>query len=162
MTSFNPDDLYRTLNAWLNSRYLRTISAVEGGWEYWIQIDYMSWLNLHNTYDVRREVPIGGARADLFLNFGAGIGVPPPQPFPPCWIEIKAQGAKYLNEAFKKAVQADIDKMAALGAGCWQYMLVALSDAGLITDPMFSEANGYIPVWQDNDTGVRVLLKRTA
>jgi|GEM_PF-5390651 len=164
MNSYNPAHLPNDLNVWLQSRYMSTISAVEGGWEYWMQIDFMAWLNTRqkDPYDVRREVPMGPYRADLFLNRGPDGEEPALRVFPPCWVEIKAQGAKYLNEKFKVDVQADIDKMAGAGVPCEQYMLVALSDGNLTRDPMFARGSGYGFVWQDAYTGVVVLLKRTA
>lgn len=162
MSSYNPERLIFDLASWLPIRYQSSTSAVEGGWEYWIQIDFMSWLNLRGLFDVRREVTLNGSRADLFLNLGAGIGVPPLPRFPPAWVEIKAQGAKYLNDRFKLDVQADIAKMAGAGVPCEQYMLVALSDGDLIADPMFAPGSGYHRVWRDAETDVVVLLRRTA
>lgn len=161
MNSYNPAHLATDLATWMKARFQPATSAVEGGWEYWIQIDFMSWLNTQAVLDVRREVQIGASRADLFLNYGTGIGVAPLPAFPQCWVEIKAQGAKYPNDTFVADVQADIDKMAAGGAGCKQYMLVALSDATLIKSATFNRASGYSLVYEDPSTGVTVLLKQT-
>ena len=56
----------------MDQRFLEPIADIEGGWEYWIQIDFPAWLDAYyvKQYDFRREV--GGimpkARIDWVLN----------------------------------------------------------------------------------------------
>lgn len=108
MTPYDPNRLGTDIPMWMHNRFLQPILSIEGGWEYWLQIDFPAWLD--NTYgvqyDFRREVvmrnPLG--RIDWLINAtlpgGHSEGV-----------QLKAQTHKYLSNAFVTDVLEDYRKV---------------------------------------------------
>ncbi|WP_435103597.1 hypothetical protein [Arhodomonas sp. AD133] len=108
------------LPAWLSDRLLEPILYVEGGWEYWLQIDFPSWLDVKSgmQYDFRREVTVGSVRLDWLINdnsFNAEHWA----------VELKAQTHKYPMDRFVRAVKADLDKLSRLDRGAFEPLMVA-------------------------------------
>jgi hypothetical protein len=70
MQAYNLDQLPINLNGWMNSRFLKPILNIEGGWEYWMQIDFLAWLDTSTglQWDFRREVIENNVRLDWAVN----------------------------------------------------------------------------------------------
>lgn len=126
LTIYNFDSLMNDLGTWLDERLLEPILNIEGGWEYWIQIDFPAWLDTHyqTQYDFRREVTgiLQNGRIDWLVNSQQD------PPHPPTAVEIKAQTHKYLQNTFVTDVATDVNKLATLGANYNKVMLVATID----------------------------------
>lgn len=122
-TSFKTD-----LDQWMKARFLEPILSIEGGWEYWLQIDFPAWLDVtkQNQYDFRREVSgvVEGSRLDWLLNSQVTGSTPTA-------VEIKAQTHKYLNTTFISNVKTDVDKLSTLGDKYNKLMLAAVIDQKL-------------------------------
>ncbi|HEX2207616.1 MAG TPA: hypothetical protein VHG93_08020 [Longimicrobium sp.] len=123
MEPYDLDLLRHDLAAWMEARFLEPIAYVEGGWEYWIQIDFVAWLDneKHTVYDFRREIPAQGGRLDWVINSG--------YPESLTAIEIKAQTPKYKTDAFVADVWADVVWLAGLDGFAHRGMLAAAVDA---------------------------------
>ncbi len=118
------------------------ILNLEGGWEYWVQIDFPPWLDItYNVqFDYRREVTgvlPGGGRLDWLINSQGVGGVLTA-------IEIKAQTHRYLTAAFVADVRADVAKLQTLGAGYNRIMLAAVCDANAAT--ILTQQDGFAPL----------------
>ncbi|OON67518.1 hypothetical protein B0919_16945 [Hymenobacter sp. CRA2] len=77
MQQYHVDALATDIEKRMKTRFLSPILDIEGGWEYWIQIDFPVYLDVfHSTqYDFRREVAhmFGyGGRLDWVLNSQLG------------------------------------------------------------------------------------------
>lgn len=115
----------KNLKDWINNRFFEQIPFVEGGWEYWIQIDFVAWIDKKSgqQFDFRREVMLPGIRVDWFVNSNSkDIEINPTA------IEIKAQTPKYLKDRFIADVQKDIEKLKMLPDKYSKIMLAAVID----------------------------------
>lgn len=123
MSPYNIDDLPKNLTAWLYARLLQPILSIEGGWEYWFQIDFPAWMDTQykTQYDFRREVTLPGVRLDWLINSNSMGQVP-------VAVEIKAQTHKYKNDVFEKDVLDDIEKLKGLKGNYIKLMLAAVID----------------------------------
>ncbi|HMS98175.1 MAG TPA: hypothetical protein PKA12_05490 [Saprospiraceae bacterium] len=123
MNPYNIDDLPKNLTAWLYARLLQPILYIEGGWEYWFQIDFPAWMDVvdKTQYDFRREVILPGVRLDWLINSNS-IGQIPVA------VEIKAQTHKYKNDVFEKDVMEDIEKLKGLKGKYEKMMIAAVID----------------------------------
>lgn len=110
------------LNDWLGARFQPGLPDVEGGWEAWIQIDLVAYLNRSSGHqpeqmiDIRREVPNiynnGNQRADLLLNSDVVKGDPSKATtHPPLIIELKAQSYRVTLAATKEGISNDYHKL---------------------------------------------------
>jgi hypothetical protein len=138
-----PNDLQN----WMMTRFLDPILSIEGGWEYWIQIDFPAWLdvNYNTQYDFRREVTgiLPSGRLDWLVNsqgFGGQLTA----------VEIKAQTHKYQNTPFVQDVLKDIEKLSALDLSYTKIMLAAVIDNGAYS--ILTTQYGFAPIAQYNDT----------
>ncbi|MEL7533413.1 MAG: hypothetical protein AAFN10_19020 [Bacteroidota bacterium] len=122
-TPYVIQDFNKDLQGWITNRFLPTIPDVEGGWEYWIQIDFIAFIDAiyKIQFDFRREVPIDGGRLDWLINSNTQDAVP-------YAVEIKAQTPKYLAAKLLKDVADDIKKLESLGPKYRRIMLVAIID----------------------------------
>lgn len=145
-----PYDIFNSfqtdLQKWMKDRFLAPILNIEGGWEYWLQIDFPAWLdvNYNTQYDFRREVSgvVGGGRLDWLLNSQVAGSIPTA-------VEIKAQTHKYLNTRFKSDVKADVDKLSTLGDQYKKIMLAAVIDNELYKE--FKESQNFELLLQYQD-----------
>lgn len=129
MHAYDFDKLAHDLDRWMTSRFLPPILDIEGGWEYWVQIDFPAWLDVsdHVQYDFRREVGgvLPSGRLDWLVN-SQGVGGQLTA------VEIKAQTHKYLNQRFIADALADVHKLAALGGNYNALMLAAAIDPAVV------------------------------
>ena len=90
---------------WLGARLLEPILYIEGGWEYWLQIDFPAWLDISTgqQYDFRREYTIGNVRLDWIVNETVGGNV--------FAVNLKAQTTKYVTSKLVSEVKKDIAKL---------------------------------------------------
>jgi hypothetical protein len=142
MERYNLQWLPGNLETWIGQRFLSPILDIEGGWEYWIQIDFPAWLDVYSNtqYDFRREQPIPGGRLDWLINSQV-------QPAAPGAIEIKAQTHKYQTSAFVQAVLADVAKLQNLGPGyATRFMLAAVIDQNAYD--ALVQNHGFFPLTQ--------------
>jgi hypothetical protein len=118
------------LQNWIGARFLAPILNIEGGWEYWIQIDFPCWLDVSFgvQFDFRREVAgvATGGRLDWLIN-SQGVGGARTA------VEIKAQTHKYLTATFLADIQRDINKLQTVGGGTNRLMLAAACDDAAAT-----------------------------
>ncbi len=128
MTGYNVNNLGSNLATWMNQRFLHPILNFEGGWEYWLQIDFPAWIeaNSGQQYDFRREVSgvIAGGRIDWLINSNVSGKKQTA-------VEIKAQTPKYENNRFLSGVKTDIDKLSNLTGAYRKIMLAAITDPAL-------------------------------
>jgi hypothetical protein len=115
--------LSRDLQTWMNDRFLSPILALNGGWEYWIQIDFPAYLDImySEQFDFQREIRVGNQRIDWIINSNI-------QDATNIAIEIKAQTKNYLTRDFMQAVQIDMNKLANLDGNYRRFMLCAIID----------------------------------
>lgn len=121
LAPLDPEYLPGFLARWFPARMLEPILSVEGGWEYWIQIDFPAWLDVDTgqQYDVRREQPgPDGTRIDWVFNGISGGG-----PLTAC--ELKAQSRTYTASSFTRAVAVDVAKLQLLSAPYQQRLMIA-------------------------------------
>lgn len=122
----NPYDLNRLssdLQDWIQARFIAPIVNIEGGWEYWIQIDFPCWLDVSFgvQFDFRREVSgIATGRLDWLINDAGGTRTA---------VEIKAQTHKYLTAKFLADVQGDIVKLGTVANANKLMLAVAVDNA---------------------------------
>ena len=123
--TYNFENFSRDLSAWLRNRLLKPILYVEGGWEYWVQIDFPAWIDIRDNvqYDFRREVSgiLPNGRLDWLVNQNSSS---------PTAIEIKAQTHKYPNSKFVTDVMNDVAKLSTLPSTYQKGVLAAVIDAG--------------------------------
>lgn len=147
MQAYDFNSLATDLQDWMTNRFLEPILNIEGGWEYWVQIDFPVWLDVNNTtqYDFRREVMgvIQNARLDWLVNSQVNGGKVTA-------VEIKAQTHKYVNNRFIPDVLSDVQKLSGLGQNYTKLMLAAVIDP--VADSTLTEQHGFVPVAQYRDT----------
>ena len=118
------------LSQWMEARFLVPILDQEWGWEYWIQIDFLAWIDSVNRiqYDFRREVSriIEGTRLDWLINSNSPA-------YTPIAVQIKAQTPKYVNSKFIADVKKDIANLQKLPGKNNKAMLAAVVDGGAET-----------------------------
>ncbi|MCP5095869.1 MAG: hypothetical protein GY943_09975 [Chloroflexi bacterium] len=143
MQLYHFDTFPTDLQNWITNRFLEPILNIEGGWEYWIQIDFPAWIDVHyNTqYDFRREVSgvLPGSRLDWLVNSQVGGEQPTA-------VEIKAQTHKYLNNRFISDVLADVQKLSGLGGNYKKIMLAAVTDPTVYNT--LTGQHGFVPIAQ--------------
>ena len=136
------------LQNWMTNRFLSPILNIEGGWEYWIQIDFPAWLDVNYTtqYDFRREVtgvlPSGG-RLDWLVNSQGYGGVLTA-------VEIKAQTHKYVNNRFISDVLGDVQKLKVLSQNYNKIMLAAVIDPNVYN--VLTGQHDFVPIASFSDT----------
>lgn len=117
----------KDLSKWMTQRFQLPILSIEGGWEYWIQIDFPAWLDLNYStqFDFRREFryPDQNYRVDWLVN--SQVSGPSRT-----YVEIKAQTHKYPNKNFILDVQKDYEKLAKLDKKIAKITLAAVIDQG--------------------------------
>lgn len=156
MNRITADMVAAELADWAGHKYFNEISALEAGWEWWLQTDFAGWLLAKDAVlDVQREVAIytnAAQRVDLWFNGSFVVGER-------IAIEIKCQTPK--NAGFIGQVDADAAKLAAANIavaqqGCQRYML-----AGVIDDHAAGElrARDYLRVF-DGSTSMHLYMKR--
>ncbi len=130
MQPYDFNGLGPDIQNWMMSRFLEPILYIEGGWEYWIQIDFPAWLdNYHATqFDFRREVTgvLANARLDWLANSQGDEGQQTA-------VEIKAQTHKYQTAPFIRDVLADVRKLSGLNQNYEKIMLAAVIDRDTVT-----------------------------
>ncbi|MEQ6890451.1 hypothetical protein ABE957_17390 [Halomonas sp. CS7] len=135
------------LQDWMARRFLEPIVNIEGGWEYWVQIDFPAWLDVNNAtqYDFRREVTgvIQNARLDWLVNSQVPGGHVTA-------VEIKAQTHKYVNSRFLADVLSDVQKLSGLGRNYNKLMLAAVIDPAV--EETLTGQHGFVPVAQYGGT----------
>lgn len=110
------------IHDWLGARFQPGLPDVEGGWEVWIQIDLVAYLNRNSGHqadhmiDIRREVPNvynnGSQRADLLLNGDVVKGdASMASTHPPLIIELKAQSYRVPLSSTKEGISNDVHKL---------------------------------------------------
>jgi len=112
------DRLVGYFPAWAAARMYRPVLYIEGGWEGWLQADFLAWCNtVHDTFPIRRECsePFAATlehrrKVDWILNSDS---TDRDRRF--C-IELKAQGTKYLQSDFVADVMRDLDKLRSIPA----------------------------------------------
>lgn len=128
MKVYDVNKLGSNLKTWMGQRFLDPILNVEGGWEYWIQIDFPAWLDVYNNqqYDFRREVAgvVAGGRLDWLINSQISGKKQTA-------VEIKAQTPKYDSKKFLSDVETDLNKLSTLGGAYRKIMLTAVTDGAL-------------------------------
>lgn len=151
MQAYNLDALKGDLENWMMNRFLEPILYIEGGWEYWIQIDFPAWLDVEKTtqYDFRREVMgvLQNARLDWLLN--SQVNQTQPIPIKPIAVEIKAQTHKYLTSRFIQDVLGDVQKLSNLGENYTKLMLVAVIDNSSSDELIYN--HNFKPITQYRD-----------
>lgn len=119
------DKFTTDLQSGMEKRFLKQILNLEGGWEYWIQIDFPAWLDdrYQTQYDFRREVQLDNTnlRLDWLINSNFGD-------YMPVAVEIKAQTHKYETNNFIRDVKVDITKLDQLSVQYYKLMLAAVID----------------------------------
>jgi hypothetical protein len=123
MQPYDIANLPRDTASWLKVRFLAPILNVEGGWEYWIQIDFPCWLDTRGAdpFDFRREYTLDHVRLDWIINatFGANMVA----------VNIKAQSHKYQTDRLLKDVTADVAKLKSIrDKNIARKMIVAVVD----------------------------------
>lgn len=107
--------LKTNLQPWLNSRFLTALPYVQGGWEKWIQIDFVAYLNhtlaadVAHLIDIERESNLpynNGGIADWLVNRNTQDAT-----HAPLVLEIKAQSPMMTGAAFHAGVAADIAQL---------------------------------------------------
>lgn len=139
---------------WLAARFLKPILNVEGGWEYWIQIDFPSWLDAMTgrTFDFRREYTEGDVRLDWIVNATLGTNVTA--------INIKAQTHKYQTTRLLADVDKDVAKLRQLvGNTVARKMIVAVVDKSAY-DAL--AGNGYVQIYRAPDDSFAILWRNVA
>ncbi len=124
------------LHGWFKERFLYPILDIEGGWEYWVQIDFPAYIDVsHNCqYNFRREISYNGIRVDWLINGETRN---------PIAVELKCQTHKYLNRNFLSDVQKDIESLKQ-----WPHDYHKVSIAATV-DPHVAEAlkrENFIPL----------------
>ncbi len=143
MQTYNLTNLPTNLQGWMNTRFLEPILDIEGGWEYWMQIDFPAWLDSSTgqQWDFRREVPVGNVRLDWAINT-TGLGQK-------TGVNLKAQTPKYLTNKFLADVAIDVQKLQTLPNGYNQLMIAAAVDNAAINT--LTQTNGFVPMFQYNN-----------
>lgn len=151
MQPYDIDDFPKNLTDWLYARLLKPILFIEGGWEYWFQIDFPAWVDIkYNVqFDFRREVTMPGVRLDWLINSNTMGKVP-------VAVEIKAQTHKYKNDVFEKDVLEDIDKLKQLKGNYKKMMLAAVIDEKM-KNRLIQFGFTFIATDRDHSTEVLVL-----
>ena len=149
MEAYDFNSLATDLQNWMTSRFLNPILDIEGGWEYWIQIDFPAWLDIYHKcqYDFRREVPgvLSNARLDWLVNSQVGGQLTA--------VEIKAQTHKYLDDRFISEVLADVGKLAVLDHGFHKIMLAAVISPSASARLTAEHLQGrFVPIARFSDT----------
>lgn len=147
MQAYDLNSISTDLQNWMTNRFLDPILDIEGGWEYWIQIDFPAWLDVnHSTqYDFRREVTgiLQRGRLDWLVNsqgFGGHLTA----------VEIKAQTHKYANNRFIPNVLEDVQKLSGLDQNYKKIMLAAVIDS--VADDTLTAQQGFVPIAQYSNT----------
>src|SRR5690606_13252116 len=123
---YNINMLPQDLTGWMQQRFLQPIVNIEGGWEYWFQIDFPAWLDFYykRQFDFRREVigilPNGG-RLDWLVNSQGSDRILSA-------FELKAQTHKYQNDKFVDDVLSDVAKLNKLDQTYLKVTLAAVID----------------------------------
>jgi hypothetical protein len=123
MQPYDIAHLAKDMKDWLAARFMAPILYVEGGWEYWIQIDFPCWLDtgVAEPYDFRREYAVDGVRLDWIVNATAGKKI--------VAVNIKAQSHKYLTSKLLADVNSDIVKLKSIkDKSIARKMIVAVVD----------------------------------
>lgn len=117
MRSTTWNTLSTTVQPWINARFIPALPCLQGGWESWIQTDFVAHLNQVGglnpamMFDIERESPIpynNGGRCDWLINHYTADAI-----HPRIVVEIKAQSVTITGAAFLAGVRADIDQLAA-------------------------------------------------
>lgn len=142
MQAYDFNRIAADIEAWIGERLLEPILYFEGGWEYWVQIDFPAYLDVthHAQFDFRREVAgiLPGARLDWLINSQV-------QPQNPIAVEIKAQTHKYRTADFLRDVQADVDKLQNLPAQYAARMLAVAVDPNAVAQLV---ERGFVALYQ--------------
>lgn len=111
---------------WLGARLLEPILYIEGGWEYWLQIDFPAWLDVSTgqQYDFRREYTIENVRLDWMVNETVGGNV--------FAVNLKAQTTKYVTSKLVSDVKKDIAKLEQVK---WQRPTLNCLEVVAVIDP---------------------------
>ena len=143
------------LSVWMEHRFQLPILSIEGGWEYWIQIDFPAWLDLYYSkqFDFRREFPYPNQnyRVDWLVNSEV---VGPPRTY----VEIKAQTHKYPNKKFISDVQKDYEKLKKLDKKIAKITLAVVIDKGAF-EGLKKDKFEQIAFWQPDEDRVAFLSK---
>lgn len=147
MQPYDFNSLPTDIQNWMGARFLNPILDIEGGWEYWVQIDFPAWLDVTKNaqYDFRREVRnvLQKGRLDWLVN-SQGFGGQQTA------VEIKAQTHKYQNSVFLKDVLKDIAKISTLGQGYTKLMLAAVIDPTIYD--VLTQQHQFVPIATYSDT----------
>jgi hypothetical protein len=135
MQAYNLDQLPINLNGWMNSRFLKPILNIEGGWEYWMQIDFPAWLDTSTglQWDFRREVVENNVRLDWAVNTNSMA--------PRTAINLKCQTPKYLKSRFLSDVADDVTKLRSVGSTYATKLMIAATVDGDTRDQLVT--NGF-------------------
>lgn len=123
MKNYDIRRLGRDMDAWLQARFMSPILNIEGGWEYWIQIDFPCWLDAmaDEPFDIRREYVESGVRLDWMMNATSQMNM--------VAVNIKAQTHKYQTDRLLKDVRADVVKLEGIAdRSIARKMIVAVVD----------------------------------
>lgn len=109
MEPYDFSHLGADMQNWMEQRFMQPIAFQNFGWEYWIQIDFIAWLDASTglQYDFQREIVRGNVRLDWLANANSAG--------PLTALEIKAQTLKRSSEAFVADVESDVAKLATVG-----------------------------------------------
>ena len=158
-TPYEYRNLGTDLSNWLQARFIAPIINIDGGWEYWVQIDFPCWLDstTGKQFDFRREVaglyPADpSARADWLINATSDERQ---AASPVTAVEIKAQTKSYVTSKLLRDVAADVTKLQTLqgrnvnGAAIeTRIMLVAICDQSA-QQPLVDK--GFVRLTHGND-----------
>lgn len=129
----NPYDFFahftNDLQQWFAARFLPAILNFEGGWEYWMQIDFPAWLDGRDgvQYDFRREISAYGSRVDWLINSNSTNQVL-------VAVELKNQTAKTPNGTFVANIKGDIESLAKWPDTYVKLSIVAAVDRAVVSD----------------------------
>jgi len=140
MQAYDFNRLGADMDRWMNQRFMDPIAYQNYGWEYWIQIDFIAWLDQSYgaQFDFQREIPWGGSRLDWLANQNS-----PGTPL--TGLEIKAQTIKAKASDFVASVDSDVAKLQAM-AGLAQKMMIV----GVVSPEVQQALNarGFVPLTQ--------------
>lgn len=149
LQAYDLNNLPNDLNTWMMNRFLEPILYIEGGWQYWIQIDFPAWLDVNNPiqYDFRREVAppeLPNIRLDWLLNSQI-------QNQKATAVEIKAQTHKYSNQKFITDVNSDVQKLNNNALAAYHKLVLAVVIAPEARDILIQQPNNFFEIVNHNN-----------
>lgn len=156
MIAYDATKLVDDLKAWMGQRFQPPILTVEGGWEYWMQIDFPAWLDVSRKqqFDVRREISLPTMRRLDWVFNSTLSGLQP-------WaVELKAQTSKYPSAQFVTNALADVAKLATLDAAKYPKRLsIAVTCDDNSYGELVKPANGYVEKFRLADNSAAFLFR---